>query len=44
MILVKQTFKIYCRKQKVIRLEKTSIGEYSFDKIVSEFRQIKSLG
>lgn len=32
---------IYNRNQKVIKLEKTSIGDYSFNKIVSEFQLIK---
>jgi hypothetical protein len=33
---------IYSRKQKVVKLEKTSIGEYSFDNIVNTFQHIKN--
>ena len=34
---------MYNGKQMVIKLEKTSIGEYSFEKIVDEFQQLKNL-
>ena len=33
---------IYKKKQKLIKLEKTTIGEYAYDNILNEFDQIKN--
>ena len=34
---------IHNKKQKLIKFEKTSIGEYPFERILDEFRQLKKL-
>jgi uncharacterized membrane protein len=34
---------IYCRNKKVIKLEKSGIGDYSFENIVNELQQLKRL-
>ena len=36
-----QFIEIYNKKQKLIKLERTSIGEYPFDNILTEFEKIK---
>ena len=33
---------IYNKTHKLIKLEKTSVGEYAFDNILIEFRQLKN--
>ena len=38
----KEFVEIYCRQQKVIKLEKKIIGEYTFDEIVNEYKQLKN--
>lgn len=37
-----QFVEIYNKKQKLIKLERTTIGEYSFDNILAEFEQLKN--
>jgi hypothetical protein len=38
---ITEFIEIYNNEQRVIKLEKTSVGEYSFDKVANEFQELK---